>query len=216
MAQKQRSATDISRFPEEHSDAGILQPALHEIRIESTLDAANFIETVEHEDVSASNLSDRFVEIRMDQYVHNAAGDLVWCNDIIKSVNVRFLDEKGDEISRLKRHGPTSTRLTGYAHPHTGEKICVMRTWGDNVFSLFCNLGEEMFNIYFLHYIIFEDRGEGSLRRKEIMYSPQQSEDNIVDYLLSIWKTPLPPGAANIIRAAERARGIEHLGWEHL
>lgn len=212
--QNQRSVTaDIHRLPVEHSDPGIIKPIPREIRIEDALRAANFIETVEHRDVSASNLFDRFVEIQMDQYVYNTEGERVWCEDIIESIHVMFLDKEGDEIARLQKHGTTFMRLTGYTHPYTGEKICVKRTWGDDVLSLFWHLGEEMFDVHSLHYVIREDRG--GLREREIMYSSPQNEDNIIDYLLSIWKTPLPPGAMNIIRAAEWARGNKCMKWVH-
>ena len=213
--QNQRSViADTHQLPAEHSDAGIIKPTLHEIRIEDALNAANFIEAIEHKDVSASNLGDRFTEIRMDQYVRNSEGERVWCRDIIESIHVMFLDKEGDEIARLTRNGAASQRLTGYTHPYTEEKICVNRVWGCDVLSLLCHLGEEMFDVYFLHYIIREDRGV--LREREIMYSsPQENESNIVDYLLSIWKNPLPPGAMNVIRAAEWARGDKRMKWVH-
>ncbi len=206
--QKQRSTTDTHRLPVEHSDAGIIKSMPHEIRIEDVNDA-NFIEAVEHKIVSASNLGDRFTEIRMDQYVHGK-----WCDDVIESIHVILLDESGDEITRLARDRTTSTRLTGYAHPYTGEKICVNRTWGDHVLFALCDLEEEMFDVHFLHYIICEDKG--GLTRKEIMYSSPQGEQNIVDYLLSIWESPFPPGALNIIGAAGRARGTRQAEWRYL
>ena len=203
--------TDIHGLPTEHSDAGTIKSMSHEIRIDDALNAANFIEAVEHKIVSASNLGDRFTEIRMDQYVRNAEGERVWCKDIIESIHVVFLDEEGNEIDKLTRNGAIPKRITGYIHPHTEEKICVSRVWGNAVFSLLSNLGERMFDVYYLHYIICEDRG--GLRQREIMYSSPQSERNIVDYLLSIWKSPLPPCALNVIRAAKWARGIEYPEW---